>query len=115
MKNAIELIADERLRQVEKEGYTFEHDDMHTSFELSSAAGCFIANAQNKYFNYHTHSDDCGYSTRFQVREFETDEWYEAWPFADYDGREKSDVITSLVKAGALIVAEIERLQRLEE
>ena len=34
------------------------------------------------------------------------------WPWDDHDGRGKADVITSLVKAGALIAAEIDRLQK---
>ena len=42
----------------------------------------------------------------------DTKKWKEAWPWADHDGRKKADVITCLIKAGALIAAEIDRLKR---
>jgi len=38
MKTGIELITDERQRQVDAEGWTPEHDDKYTNDELPSAA-----------------------------------------------------------------------------
>jgi hypothetical protein len=41
MKNGIELIADERTRQISEEGWTPEHDDGHDEGELSAAASVY--------------------------------------------------------------------------
>lgn len=40
---AIERIAAERTRQIEREGYTPEHDDTHDGGELALAAACYAA------------------------------------------------------------------------
>lgn len=39
----IEEIAAERKRQIEVEGWTLEHDDMHEDGELAKAAACYAA------------------------------------------------------------------------
>lgn len=41
-REGITLIAQERQRQIEKEGWTPEHDDEHRGGELSRAAVCYI-------------------------------------------------------------------------
>jgi hypothetical protein len=38
MKTGMELIADERKRQIDQEGWTAEHDDGHDGRELARAA-----------------------------------------------------------------------------
>jgi len=111
-KTGVELIAEERKRQIEK-GYDQEHDELETAFQLSGAAAMYIANAMNKDFEDHTHYDDMGDCARFQIRKIDTVEWQEHWPWEDKDGRKKADAMTSLIKAGALIAAEIDRLQNL--
>lgn len=92
--NAIELIAAERRRQVDVEGWTPEHDDMHSDGELASAAACYAMPEHERPT---------------------TDGVPERWP-AEWDPRDfkptPNDRIRELVKAGALIVAEIERFQR---
>lgn len=110
MKSGIEIIAEERKRQVEVKKYDAEHDADETSFQMSTAAGCFIANALNKEFKDHTHYDNLGPVARFQLRQVDTKKWKEEWPWSDHDGRKQADVITSLAKAGALIAAEIDRI-----
>lgn len=84
-KDAIALISSERKRQIEVEGWTTTHDDYeHTNGELAKAAACYAHG--------------------------ECDEW---WPWADgWWKPTPNDRIRELVKAGALVVAEIERLQR---
>lgn len=109
-KSGIELISEERQRQAEVKGYNKEHDEGETAFQLSSAAALFIVNAQNQYFKDHTHYDDKGDSARFQIRQPDTKKWAIVWPWDDRDGRKESDILASLVKAGALIAAEIDRL-----
>ncbi len=112
-KTGIELIQEERARQVAK-GYNEEHDDGESAFQLSTAAGHYIANAQNKNFKDHSHNDGTALA-RFQIRNFETDKWSQEWPWKDKDGRKNADVMTSLIKAGALIAAEIDRLLKDQE
>lgn len=44
MKTGVDLIAAERKRQIEKEGWTLQHDrDEHTGGELALAACCYAA------------------------------------------------------------------------
>lgn len=112
MKSGIEIITEERKRQIDVKKYDTKHDSDETAFELSTAAGCFIANALNKEFKNYTHYDDKGPVARFQLRQVNTRRWKEEWPWSDHDGREKADIITSLAKAGALCAAEIDRIQK---
>lgn len=109
-KTGIELIAAERQRQIEKLGYDAEHDEQESAFQLSGAAAMFIAEAINKEFKDHTHYDDRGNCARFQLREIDTGKWKEEWPWDDRNGLQKADIKTCLIKAGALIAAEIDRL-----
>lgn len=96
-KSAIELIADERQRQVDQEGWTIAHDDEFEEEQLSLAAASYAMPDRRRKF----------LSTRNIPHFFP---WrFEFWKPSP-DNR-----IKELIKAGALIVAEIERLQRLEQ
>lgn len=44
--NGSELIATERQRQIEAEGWTPEHDDEHINGELADAAAIYVAHVQ---------------------------------------------------------------------
>lgn len=79
----------ERRRQVEAEGWSPDHDDEHDGGELAAAAGCYAHKAAG--WNY--------YSAR------------DRWPWA-MEWWKPSTPRRDLVKAGALILAEIERLDR---
>jgi hypothetical protein len=99
MKTGIELIAEERQRQIEEEGWGDSHDDEHTDGSLADAAVCYAATGpifeQRNYYNQVSFSDP--------------------WPWDDeWDKREDGTRIRNLQKAGALIAAEIDRLNRLE-
>lgn len=89
--SAIEDIVAERRRQIEVEGWDSDHDMQHTPGELSAAAAC--------------------YATWFvptlgeQIKAL-------AWPW-DKTFWKPKDVRRDLVRAGALIVAEIERFDRI--
>lgn len=88
-----ERIALERLRQIEQEGWTPEHDDSHDLGELANAAACYtLANFDGK-----------GVGVPM------------AWPWEDSWWKPSDDPIRNLEKAGALIAAEIDRLQRNSE
>lgn len=106
MSKAIEDIAIERQRQVEAEGWSPEHDDEHDGEQLVRAAACYALGTRKVSFK----SGGSG----FGVRGYE--EWYysthRAWPWADEWWKPGPDRRRELVKAAALVVAEIERIDR---
>jgi len=85
-QGAMDVLA-ERRRQIEAEGWTPEHDDEHDGGELALAAAC-----------YATASPD-GFSDLVQ------------WPWEEEAWKPK-DRRRNLIKAAALLLAEIERLDR---
>jgi hypothetical protein len=89
------LIAEERLRQKSEEGWTPEHDDEHDKGELAAAARAYLYQA----------NAICEASTTY-------DDPPIAWPWHASWWKPSDDPIRNLVKAGALIAAEIDRLQR---
>ncbi|EPQ1932798.1 hypothetical protein L4V55_000210 [Pseudomonas aeruginosa] len=76
----------ERRRQVEAEGWTPEHDDLYCAAELPRAAAAYILNGAN-------------------------DEAPAIWPFVAKWWKPR-DARSNYVRAGALILAEIERIDR---
>lgn len=92
MKTGLELITEERMRQIEKEGWTPEHDSQHVDEELARAAATYALPAE--------------------YREFTIGGRVVTWPFeAGWFKPTPEDRIRELAKAGALIAAEIDRLQ----
>ena len=98
MKTGIELIKDERERQVSQEGWTAGSDDKHQpEGQLALAAACYalperVRNISRPGLSAFLHM--------FWP-------WHEAWWKPT-----PNDRVRELVKAGALIAAEIDRLQR---
>lgn len=76
----------ERRRQITAEGWTPEHDDLYCAAELPRAAAAYILNGAN-------------------------DEAPAIWPFVAKWWKPR-DARSNYVRAGALILAEIERLDR---
>lgn len=102
--SAIDDIAAERQRQIEAEGWTPEHDDEHRAGALATAAACYAA-PETVFF---------GVSRAGPA--YQTFTSYEpAWPWADMWWKPSDNRRRDLVKAGALIVAEIERLDRVAD
>jgi hypothetical protein len=97
MESGISLISAERKRQIEEEGWTPQHDDEHDNYEMSSAACCYAQMGRGGPYSNPT----AGKPPR-------------GWPIRWGDGwwKPNPDPIKNLVKAGALIAAEIDRLQR---
>jgi len=81
----------ERLRQVHGEGFTFERDDGHDNGQLPRAAACYL-------------TAPAGMPSRLRTLH---------WPFSP-EWLKPGLMRDDLVKAGALILAEIERLDRAE-
>lgn len=119
MKSGVELIAEERRRQIEVEGWTPEHDDEHTNGELARAAICYARPSPKggkrlkdewpwdmswwkpalPEMTEHFHGrEQAGDPVGISIND-------EAWRKAN---------IRNLVKAGALIAAEIDRIMRME-
>lgn len=88
MSKALRDIESERQRQVHVEDWSPEHDDEHIVGELSRAAACYALE---------------GTTQDSAVMRY--------WPWSP-NWWKPSDRRRNLVKAGALIVAEIERLDR---
>jgi hypothetical protein len=93
------LIAVERQRQIDTEGWTAAHDDTHAEAEMTAAACCYAALARRQADGVITSAvKDIGAPS--------------GWPWDWEWWRPSDDPIRNLVKAGALIAAEIDRLQR---
>lgn len=91
----------ERFRQVMAEGWTLEHDDEHDSGDLSAAAVCYAANACSVL-----HPQD-----GLGIEDIE--KFWMHWPWDPTSWKPKSPR-EDLVRATALLIAEIEKLDRLE-
>lgn len=89
LKSGAQLIALERERQKQIEGWTLEHDDAHEAEEILQAAICYCAHAAT----YEINLSDVPWP------------WAQAW-------WKPANPVRDLTKAGALIAAEIDRLQR---
>jgi hypothetical protein len=89
-KAAQDVLA-ERQRQIDKEGWTPAHDDAHGGGEMASAAAVYALRASGHF--------ESGVPT------------YWPWDFADYKPKDNR---SNLIRAGALVLAEIERLDRME-
>ena len=90
----------ERQQQMEAERWTPEHDDDHDTGEIAQAAACY-ASPQPIYVKETDYEEGMTGCVRFDG----------AWPWADQWWKPK-DRRRDLVRAGALILAEIERLDR---
>lgn len=109
----VELIAAERQRQIEKKGWSAEHDDGHDGGELAMAAACYAT--PDLICVEERHANSIGF--------------IDPWPWDEADDKRARDGnvlqhnhrlddkarIRQLAKAGALIAAEIDRLQRAVE
>jgi hypothetical protein len=83
-------MSDERQRQIEKEMFTASHDSMHSRGELAIVAACY-AMPYRGFLN--------------------TDHWPKTWDRRWWKPKSR---MRDLVRAGALIAAEIDRIQATE-
>lgn len=92
--NGVEMIAAERQRQISEEGHSAEHDDDHNSEQLAAAAAC--------------------YATPARFRHLLSFKRIGIWPWIGEFKPDPLDRKHDLVRAGALIAAELDRLLRAE-
>jgi len=89
IKTVMELIQSEREKQIARHGYSVRHDKIWEGEELAQAAAVYAMPAQKR-----------------RVAD---------WPFAMDFYHPESSRVNELIKAAALIVAEIERVTTHEE
>lgn len=94
--DGVALIAAERRRQIEAEGWTPEHDDEHANGEMLHAAMAY--QMQTDAVTKGVKLPEC-FRPKF-------------WPWGIDWWKPSTDPVRNLTKAGALIAAEIDRLQR---
>ncbi|UXE40011.1 hypothetical protein [Raoultella ornithinolytica] len=90
----------ERKRQVSVEGWTPSHDDTHKNNEMAFAASCYAFHAAAATWDLE--DDGIPYDSHPVPKQ---------WPW-DPSWWKPTDARRDLVKAGALILAEIERIDR---
>lgn len=90
----------ERNRQVAAEGWSFKHDDQYKNTELAFAASCYAFHAAAASWDL----EDNGIP-------YDSHPVPKQWPW-DPSWWKPTDARRDLVKAGALILAEIERIDR---
>ncbi len=98
MITGTQLIENERRRQIEAEGWSSTHDDEHVNGELTEAAMCYEDAAGMQI------RGACGWDRQPDNFPWQP-EWWKPAPEPE----------RNLVKAGALIAAELDRLQRIKE
>src|SRR5688572_15847928 len=91
------MIAEKARTNREHKGYTAEHDDSHDKGEMCEAAIAYITVAHTQQV-----IGDCEMAKAVP----------DCWPFEMEAWKPSDDPIRNLVHAGALIAAEIDRLQR---
>jgi hypothetical protein len=89
VSEVITEIAKERQRQIDDEKWSREHDDRHLGNDLARAAACYAAG-----------------SMRLRYADEDSNVWPYLWAWKPKDQRR------NLIRAAALIVAEIDRLDR---
>lgn len=90
--NGVAMIAAERQRQVEVEGWTGEHDAQHTNGEIAKAAAVYAM---------------CAAVNTYPVSR--SGLWFQVWPWP-WQWFKPKDRLRDLARAGALIAAEIDRV-----
>lgn len=96
MSRAANDVLAERQRQIEVEGWTADHDDEHNQGELADVAACYALGV---------YSDRSDAGVPGDIPPYWPNTWDETWWRPKNRRR-------NLVRAAALLIAEIERLDR---
>lgn len=118
MNRAIEAVLNERRRQVVEEGWTPEHDDEHNAGEMALAAACYALPEAQRALLSETRSDlrDVGRSAGEPIMVKHESHVPSLWPssWAGWWWKPKTRR-QDLIRAAALLLAEIERIDRADE
>lgn len=98
MKTGIEIIAEERQRHIEVEGWTPENDDEYEMDELAISAACYALPDRMR-------ETDNAFVGKPKIWPWDR-KWWKPSP---------ENRIRELAKAGSMIAAEIDRIQRSRE
>ena len=108
--SALSYVAAERQRQVSAEGWSAAHDDTHDKFEMSRAAAFYCLHTAADVLPEPDHDAP---SDRYGLFLTADSAWPEAW--SRHLWKKPKDARRNLVRAAALIIADIERLDRENE
>jgi len=100
MRDAIQDVFNERQRQKIVEGYTTERDDNYTHNEMTSAAVGYAQHVVRRGWVHSSH-----------IENYQSEACPSIWPWDEKYWKPKSPR-EDLVRAAALIIAEIERIDR---
>ncbi len=101
-------IIQERMRQRGQEGYTDEHDNREVDGQLALAAACYAVEAACRVSGNDAH----GVTYPFAGKPRDSWPWTDNDGLPEHDGRDKHPTRRCLVIAAALLMAEIERIDR---
>jgi hypothetical protein len=108
---SIDLIKEERKRQIQEKGYDYIHDDYHEYNELINAAQCYLEQVltRSKVMDIND-----SYNNKLKLyRDVKRPEnWPPEWKPESWN---PDSPIRDLVKAAALIAAEIDRRSRIPD
>lgn len=100
---AIFDVLNERKRQIEQKQYSPEHDDKYDQNELIRAASSYLNHVVGRHWVCESKS--------FGVNVYQSEEAPDLWPW-DSDFWKPKNPRRDLVRAAALIIAEIEKIDR---
>jgi len=101
---AIKDVFNERQRQINQEFYSIENDDEYKENELVRAAACYTNNVVSRGWTY----------SSFDPETYQSEEAPDFWPW-DLDFWKPKNPRADLVRAAALLIAEIDRMDRAQE
>lgn len=102
MTRASDDVLAERRRQIEVEQWTPDHDAEHASRELAAAAACYVLHYVQRSWLAEQSSTEASYAAEPVPDD---------WPWQDGDWKPKNPR-RDLVRAAALILAELDRIDR---
>lgn len=102
---AVHRVLTERIRQIQEHGYDSDHDDDHACDEIAALATYYAMPPSARSWD----ATSTGYGDTLGEAILP-----EGWKAKQWDG-EEAGRIRELEKAGALIIAELERLHRAEQ
>jgi len=108
---SIDLIKEERKRQIQEKGYDFIHDDYHDKGELIKASKCYLdhVSLNSKVMDI---SDSYNNNLKLYRDVKRPENWPPEWTPESWN---PDSPIRDLVKAAALIAAEIDRRLRIPD